>query len=236
MDQLRIALEQLKIETSPEMLNTFQAYMEGILAWNEKINLTAITDREEFIRKHYIDSLLCYGFDELQAAAKIIDVGTGAGFPGVPLAIVFPEKQFVLMDSLKKRLNVIDELCKELGINNIVTLHGRAEDLARDKKHRERYDLCVARAVANVAVLAEYTLPFIKVGGSFLAYKGSDFKRELDEGEKAISLLGGKLEGERAVAIENLGLDHKIIIISKIKNTPMQYPRKAGTPSKEPLK
>jgi len=236
MDQLKIALEQLKIVTSPEMLKTFQAYMEGILAWNEKINLTAITDREEFIRKHYIDSLLCYEFDELQGAGKIIDVGTGAGFPGVPLAIVFPEKQFVLMDSLKKRLNVIDELCKELGINNIVTLHGRAEDLARERKHRERYDLCVARAVANIAVLAEYTLPFIKVGGSLLAYKGSDFKRELEEGQKAISLMGGILEGERAVTIENLGLDHKIIIISKIKNTPMQYPRKAGTPSKEPLK
>ena len=236
MDQLRIALEQLKIETTSEMLKTFQMYMEGILEWNEKINLTAITDKKEFIRKHYIDSLLCYEFDELQSAGKIIDVGTGAGFPGVPLAIVFPEKQFILMDSLKKRLNVIDELCKELGINNIVTLHGRAEDLARDRKHRERYDLCVVRAVANIAVLVEYTLPFIKVGGSLLAYKGSDFKRELDEGQKAISLLGGKLEGERAVAIENLELDHKIIIIRKIKNTPPQYPRKAGTPSKEPLK
>ncbi|MBK5261375.1 MAG: 16S rRNA (guanine(527)-N(7))-methyltransferase RsmG [Peptostreptococcaceae bacterium] len=236
MNQLKMALEQLKIETSTKMLKTFQAYMEGILEWNEKINLTAITDKGEFIRKHYIDSLLCYEFNELQRADKIIDVGTGAGFPGIPLAIVFPEKQFVLMDSLKKRLNVIDELCKELGINNIVTLHGRAEDLARDRKHRERYDLCVARAVANIAVLAEYTMPFIKVGGSLLAYKGSDFKRELDEGQKSISLMGGKLAGERAVAIENLGLDHKIIIINKIKNTPMEYPRKAGTPSKEPLK
>lgn len=236
MNQLKIALEQLKIKTSVEMLHTFQLYMEGILEWNEKINLTAITDKEEFIRKHYIDSLLCYEFDELQRAAKIIDVGTGAGFPGVPLAIVFPEKQFVLMDSLKKRLNVVDELCKELGINNVTTLHGRAEDLARDRNHREKYDLCVARAVANTAVLAEYTLPFIKVGGSLLAYKGSDFKKELDEGQKSISLMGGKLAGERSVTIENLGLDHKIIIISKIKNTPMQYPRKAGTPSKEPLK
>jgi len=236
MNQLKIALEQLKIKTSVEMLHIFQLYMEGILEWNEKINLTAITDKDEFIRKHYIDSLLCYEFDELQRATKIIDVGTGAGFPGVPLAIVFPEKQFVLMDSLKKRLNVVDELCKELGINNVTTLHGRAEDLARDRNHREKYDLCVARAVANTAVLAEYTLPFIKVGGSLLAYKGSDFKKELDEGQKSISLMGGKLAGERSVTIENLGLDHKIIIISKIKNTPMQYPRKAGTPSKEPLK
>jgi len=236
MNQLAIALEQLKIETSTEMLKTFEMYMKGILEWNEKINLTAITDKDEFIRKHYIDSLLCYEFDELQSAGKIIDVGTGAGFPGVPLAIVFPEKKFVLMDSLKKRLNVIDKLCKELGIKNIITLHGRAEDLARDRKHREKYDLCVARAVANITVLAEYTLPFIKVGGSLLAYKGSDFKKELDEGQKAITLMGGELAGERSVAIENLGLDHKIIIINKIKNTPMQYPRKAGTPSKEPLK
>lgn len=236
MDQLRMALEQLKIVTSTEMLKTFQTYMEGILEWNEKINLTAITDKDEFVRKHYIDSLLCCEFDEMQRADKIIDVGTGAGFPGVPLAIVFPEKQFVLMDSLKKRLNVIDELCKELGINNIKTLHGRAEDLSRDRKHREGYDLCVARAVANISVLAEYTLPFIKVGGNLLAYKGSDFKRELDEGQKAINLMGGKLAGERAVAIENLGLNHRIIIINKIKKTPAQYPRKAGTPSKEPLK
>ena len=236
MNQLKMALEQLKIETSSEMLNTFQLYMEGILEWNDKINLTAITDKDEFVRKHYIDSLLCYEFNEVQSADKIIDVGTGAGFPGVPLAIVFPEKQFVLMDSLKKRLNVVDELCKKLGINNVTILHGRAEDLARDKKHREKYDLCVARAVANTAVLAEYALPFIKVGGSLLAYKGSDFKKELDEGQKAINLMGGKLAGERSVAIENLGLNHKIIIINKIKNTPMQYPRKAGTPSKEPLK
>lgn len=236
MNQLKTGLEQLKIETSSEMLTTFQLYMEGILEWNEKINLTAITDKEEFVRKHYIDSLLCYEFDELQKASKIIDVGTGAGFPGVPLAIVFPEKRFVLMDSLKKRLNVIDELCAELGINNITTLHGRAEDLARDKKHRERYDLCVARAVANIPVLAEYTLPFIKVGGSLLAYKGSDFKRELDEGQKAITLMGGIVTDERSVTIENLGLDHRIIVIKKINNTPMQYPRKAGTPSKEPLK
>jgi 16S rRNA (guanine527-N7)-methyltransferase len=236
MDQLRLALEQLKIETSPEMIKTFQVYMEGILAWNEKINLTAIIDREEFIRKHYIDSLLCYEFEELQKASKIIDVGTGAGFPGVPLAIVFPDKQFVLMDSLKKKLNVIDELCNELGIKNIVTLHGRAEDLARDSKHREKYDICVARAVANVAVLAEYALPFIKVGGSLLAYKGSDYRKELDDGRNSINLMGGKLIAERAVVIENLGLDHKILVISKIKNTSMKYPRKAGTPSKEPLK
>ncbi len=236
MNQLKMALEQLKIKTSEEMLHTFQLYMEGILEWNEKINLTAITDKEEFIRKHYIDSLLCYEFDELKRACKIIDVGTGAGFPGVPLAIVFPEKQFVLMDSLKKRLKVVDELCSDLGINNVTTLHGRAEDLARDKKHREKYDLCVVRAVANTAVLMEYTLPFIKVGGSLLAYKGSDFEKELDEGQKAIRLLGGKLVDERSVTIDNLGLNHKIIIINKIKNTPMQYPRKAGTPSKEPLK
>lgn len=235
MEKLKMALEQLKIATSPEMLKTFQLYMEGILEWNEKINLTAITEHDEFIRKHYIDSLLCYGFEELQKADKIIDVGTGAGFPGIPLAIVFPEKQFVLIDSLKKRLNVIDELCNQLGINNVSTVHGRAEDIARDKKHREVYGVCVARAVANIAVLAEYTLPFIRVGGSLLAYKGSDFKKELEEGKKSIKLMGGILTGERSVEIENLGLDHKILIINKIKNTPKEYPRKAGIPVKEPV-
>lgn len=236
MKQLADAFEQLQIEYTQEMLKTFEKYMDGILEWNSKINLTAITDREEFIDKHYIDSLLCYGFEELERADKIIDIGTGAGFPGIPLAIAFPDKQFTLMDSLKKRLNVIDDLCKQLGISNVATLHGRAEDLAKEKKHREQYDLCVARAVANLPVLCEYTLPFIKVGGHLLAYKGAEIEEELRSAHKAITTLGGEISGERQVKIQNLNLDHKILVIKKIKATPAIYPRRAGTPSKEPLK
>lgn len=236
MDQLKNAFEQLHIEYSQKMLDTFQQYMLGVLEWNEKINLTAIKDKEGFIKKHYIDSLLCYGFKEVNEAESIIDVGTGAGFPGVPLAIVFPEKQFILVDSLKKRLTIIDELCSKLGIGNVQTVHGRAEDLGHDKRHRQKYDLCVVRAVASIAVLAEYTLPFIKVGGNLLAYKSAQVDQELEEGRKAIRILGGEFLTEKAVKIDDLEMDHKILVISKIKNTPAQYPRKAGTPSKEPLK
>jgi len=236
MKRLADALSQLNIKYSDAMLSTFEKYMEGILDWNTKINLTSITLRDEFIDKHYIDSLLCYGFQELNEANTIIDIGTGAGFPGIPLAIVCPNKEFVLMDSLKKRLKVIDELCTNLGIRNVKTLHGRAEDLARDQMHRERYDLCVARAVANLPVLCEYTLPFIRVGGCVLAYKGSEIQDELKAAQKAIHLLGGALTAERQVKLQNLNLDHRILVINKIKTTPSLYPRRAGTPSKEPLK
>lgn len=236
MDELLKGLKTLGIDCSQDMINKFEGYMEGVLEWNEKINLTAITDKDEFVKKHYLDSLLCYGLPNLMNATKVIDVGTGAGFPGIPLAIVFPKKEFVLMDSLKKRLNVIDELCTELGIKNVVTLHGRAEDLARDKKHREVYDLCVSRAVANLSVLAEYTLPFIKKGGTLLAYKGPEVSKEIDESMKAIRILGGTLTEKVDVNIEGLGLNHKIVVIKKTGDTPAKYPRKAGTPTKEPLK
>ncbi len=213
----------------------FEKYMEGILSYNEHINLTAITDREEFIVKHYLDSLLCTDFPEYEQAEKIIDVGTGAGFPGVPLAIRSPEKSFVLMDSLKKRLKIVDELCGEAGITNVTTLHGRAEDLSHGKAHREKYDLSVSRAVARLSVLAEYCLPFIKVGGYLLAYKGPEAEKELKEAEKAIALLGGKGVAIRKGKLEEYGIDHNIIVIEKISPTPAKYPRKAGTPAKEPL-
>lgn len=236
MELLTRGLQQLNIKADPKTIETFRLYMEGILEWNDKINLTAITDKNDFIQKHYIDSLLCVGFPEFKSASKVIDVGTGAGFPGIPLAILFPEKEFTLLDSLKKRLNVIDSLCEKLEIRNVRTLHGRAEDAARDRNHREAYDLTVSRAVANLAVLSEYTLPFIKVGGYLLAYKGSEIAEELLEAEKAIHILGGTMKEERSVEMAGLDLKHKIIVIKKTKNTPFKYPRKAGTPTKEPLK
>ncbi len=236
METLQRAFNELNISYNNKVLDKFQKYMELILEWNEKVNLTAITDKEEFIRKHYIDSLLCYNFPEMKKAEKVIDVGTGGGFPGIPLALVFPEKQFVLMDSLQKRLNIIDDLASKLNILNVVTLHGRAEDMGRNKEHREKYDICVSRAVANLATLSEYCLPFITRGGNFLAYKGTKADEEIKEAHKAIFLLGGSIAREERVTLPGYGLDHNIIVMNKVQNTSAKYPRKAGTPSKEPLK
>jgi len=212
-----------------------EKYMEGILAWNEKVNLTNITDPAEFRIKHNADSLMCVDFPEFLDAETVIDVGTGGGFPGIPLAVYAPEKQFTLLDSLNKRLKIIDELAEELGIKNITLVHGRAEDAARAKEHREKYDLCVSRAVSNLATLSEYCLPFIKVGGYLLAYKGPGAEEEVKEAAKALKTLGGSLVDIRETSMEEYGLDHRILVIKKVRNTPKAYPRKAGTPLKEPL-
>ena len=236
MQKLISALEKLNISYTETMISQFRQYMEETLIWNEKINLTAITEREDFIIKHFIDSVLAADAQEVKEAENIIDVGTGAGFPGVPLAILFPQKQFVLMDSVNKRLKVIDDICAKTKIRNVTTVHSRAEELAQSKQHREKYDLCVSRAVANMATLSEYCLPFIRLGGYFLAYKGPDYEEELTKARTAIQVLGGRVESVRERALSDLGLHHKIIYIRKERQTPAKYPRKAGIPSKEPLK
>ena len=236
MMQIKDAFDAVSVSCTIDMAQQLERYMEGVLSWNEKVNLTAITDRDEFIIKHFLDSVLCCGFPEYESAKKIIDVGTGAGFPGIPLAVGSPEKQFILMDSLKKRLNVIDELTDSIGIQNVSTVHARAEELARNKEHREQYDLCVSRAVANLATLSEYCLPFIRQGGYLLAYKGPDADDEIAQAKKAVFLLGGQLERVESAPLNQYGLDHRILFIKKVRNTPAKYPRKAGTPSKDPLK
>lgn len=236
MEKLKAALGQLNISYDDEIIKKYRLYMEGILDWNEKVNLTSITCRDEFIIKHYIDSVMCVPCKEFQNAERIIDVGTGGGFPGIPLALAAPDKEFVLMDSLNKRIKIINELCSEIGIDNVTAVHARAEELARNKNHREGYDLCVSRAVANLSTLSEYCLPFIKKGGYFLSYKGPDSEQEVKDAKKAISILGGKIERKEKASLESFDLEHKIIFIKKIKDTPAKFPRKAGTPSKEPLK
>jgi 16S rRNA (guanine527-N7)-methyltransferase len=205
--------------------------MEGVLEWNEKVNLTAITEKDEFIEKHFIDSLLCAETLAFSASSSICDVGTGGGFPGIPLAICYPEKQFTLMDSLGKRLKIVRHLCDEIGINNVQVVHGRAEELARNKDYREQFDLCVSRAVANMRVLSEYCLPFVKPGGCFIAYKGPDCREEIEEARRAIEILGGDKPDIRHLA----HLDHSLVVIQKKAATPDSYPRKAGTPAKKPL-
>lgn len=236
MEALKKALELMGGPSDDITVNKYQQYMEGVLDWNEKVNLTNITDPEEFVIKHFIDSIICIDYPEFEEAGRIIDVGTGGGFPGVPLAIAAPHKEFILMDSLNKRLKIIDELCVQIGIGNVTTVHARAEELAKNKAHREQYDLCVSRAVANMATLAEYCLPFIKVGGCLMAYKGPDAEREVEEARKALYLLGGQVEEIREGNLKEFGIDHKVVIIKKVKNTPSKFPRKAGTPAKEPLK
>ena len=234
MNKLRNALDKLQIPYDDKIIEKFEGYMDGVLSWNEKVNLTAITDRDEFISKHYVDSIVCSSLEEYKAGKTVIDIGTGAGFPGVPLAIISPDKQFTLADSLNKRIKIIDELTDKVGVYNVETVHGRAEEMARNKKYRERFDLCVSRAVANLATLSEYCLPFVKVGGYMLAYKGPVAEAELEEANKAISLLGGEVVRIEPAELE--GYKHNIVVIKKIKKTMAKYPRKAGTPSKEPIK
>lgn len=235
MKQLIAAFEGLGISYDEIVLEQFRLYMERILKWNESINITSIKEEEEFIQKHYIDSLLCAPSKEFHRAKRIIDVGTGGGFPGVPLALIAPDKEFVLMDSLNKRIKIIQELCEELGIKNVTAVHDRAEDLAQKKGHREAYDLCLSRAVANLSTLSEYCLPFLKRGGYFLSYKSLDTGKEIKQAKKAIHILGGNIDREEIADLNGFDLQHKIIFIKKIKRTPAKFPRKAGTPSKDPL-
>jgi len=234
--QLIDYLENNKIPYNEETIKKFEGYRSRILELNEHINLTAIKDPDEFTLKHFVDSVTCYNIPEYQDGDKILDLGTGAGFPGVPLAILSPEKEFVLVDSLNKRLKIIMKLCDELGIENVTTVHGRAEDLARQEVHREKYDVCISRAVANLNVLSEYCLPFVKNGGYMAAYKGADAEKEVEDAKKAMKILGAVDYRLHDASIGESGRNHQILLVKKGNKTPSKYPRKAGTPVKEPLK
>ena len=227
-------LNSIGVQASAEQIELMTRYMEMILDRNQHINLTAIKDPDEFLLRHYVDSAAVMNIPEYQEASSVLDLGTGAGFPGVPLAILSPDKEFVLLDSLRKRLNVIEEFCGELGIHNVKVLHARAEDAGRDKKIREKMDLCVSRAVADLSVLSEYCLPVVRKGGAFIAYKGSDVESEAREAQKAVRVLGGKLDRIKKVSVQ--GMEHSLLVIHKNSKTPAQYPRKAGTPAKSPIK
>ena len=231
MEQLRDLIKAVNDKDAERKEDQLLQYMELVLERNQHVNLTAITDRDEFIRKHYIDSLAAAALPEFQAAETVIDLGTGGGFPGVPLAIVFPEKQFTLVDSLNKRIRIIQEFCETLGIRNVTAIHGRAEDLGQQEDLRESFEACVSRAVADMRVLAEYCLPFVKVGGAFIAYKSSDCGEELQGAKRAIGLLGGGACRLDSAESE----EHLLVAIPKYKPTPKQYPRRAGTPGKKPL-
>lgn len=223
-------LEKYNIECSREKEEKLRAYMDELLYVNESINMTAIKEPSEFILRHYVDSLTLLGLKEYKSAETVLDLGTGGGFPGIPLAIFSPEKKFILMDSLNKRLKVIEQIAEKIGIANVDLVHGRAEDLGQRKEYRETQNLCVSRAVADLSVLCEYCLPFVSLGGNFISYKGPTPEEELKKAEKAIKTLGGRID-----RIEKTVLGQTLIVINKEKETPSKYPRKAGDPRRNPL-
>ena len=229
-------LAEFGITLSEEQIRQFDQYYQLLVEWNEKMNLTAITDFEEVWKKHFLDSLTMIFVHEISEPVRMIDVGTGAGFPGIPLKIVFPQIELTLLDSLNKRITFLKEVVNTLGLTGVTALHGRSEELARDPAHRESYDICVSRAVANLSTLSEYCLPFVKKGGVFISYKGSGYKEELASGRKAIGLLGGSIEQIMEFTIPHTDLGRTLILTKKAFATPKKFPRKAGTPAKEPLK
>lgn len=235
MERLIKELEDLGVSGTEDKAKTLIEYREKILKANENINLTAITDRDEFIAKHIIDSLGCANLPEFEQAKAVIDVGTGGGFPGVPLAVAFPDKEFTLIDSLNKRLKVVETACRQLGINNVEVIHGRAEDLAREEDYRDYYDLCVSRAVAPMNVLCELCLPFVRKGGSFIAFKGPECVEEVKTAAKAMEKLDAKLVSI-IPQLKSQGMEgHSLVLLEKTGTTDPLYPRRAGKPAKSPL-
>ena len=226
---------ELGIELSQKQKNQFIQFYEFLVEKNKVMNLTGITEFEEVLTKHFLDSLACVKAIDMTKVKTIMDIGTGAGFPGVPLKIAFPHLEACLLDSLKKRVNFLEESFELLGLEGIKAIHGRAEEYAKNKEYREKYDLCVSRAVSNLATLSEYCLPYVKVGGHFISYKSGTVKEELQQAEKAVKILGGKIRDIQYFDLPGSEISRSLVIIEKVKNTPGKYPRKAGTPLREPL-
>lgn len=233
---MKEAATEAGIELTEKQYEQFIKYMRLVQEWNEKINLTAIVEDDEFIKKHFIDCIKAFKSDAIKNAETIIDVGTGAGFPGVPIAILHNKAKVTLLDSLNKRINFLNLVKKELGLDNVITIHSRAEDGARMPGLRENFDVATSRAVANMAVLSEFCMPFVKKNGYFVALKGPSIDEELRNGTNAIKILGGQLKNIIEISVEGTDLRHNIVEIFKATNCPKIYPRKAGTVNKKPLK
>lgn len=224
----------LGVRFSVEQIEQFYKYMNLLIEWNEKMNLTAITEPKEIILKHFIDSITILKY--IDDNSKLVDVGTGAGFPGVPLSIMNPTLKITLVDSLNKRLIFLQEVVKELNLKNIEIVHARAEEFGQNKNYREKFDIATSRAVSNLATLSEYLVPLVKIGGKIISMKASNAKEEINDAQKAIEVLGGKIEKIEEFDLPESDIGRTIIIIDKNKCTPAIYPRKAGTPAKEPIK
>lgn len=232
---LKDACGKTGVILNDEQAEKFLIYYDYLIEKNKVMNLTGITQFEEVVQKHFVDSLSLVNVLDLKQYHSLIDVGTGAGFPGVPLKIAFPHLNIVLMDSLNKRIQFLKEVIDILKCDNIKAVHARAEDGARQKEYREQFELCVSRAVANLSSLSEYCLPFVKLGGAFISYKSINIDTEIDDAKGAVYLLGGKLREKKEFYLPDSDIGRSFVIIDKVNGTPSRYPRKAGLPSKEPL-
>ena len=235
MTVLEKGCENLGISLDEKQKEQFIQFYEYLVEKNKVMNLTGITEFQEVLVKHFLDSLACVKAVDLTKVKKVMDIGTGAGFPGVPLKIAFPHLEECLLDSLKKRVNFLEETFDLLGFDKITAIHGRAEEFAKNKAYREQYDLCVSRAVSNLSTLSEYCLPYVKKGGMFISYKSGKVQEEAEGAERAIELLGGKIKDICYFMLPDSEIERSLVVIEKVKNTPGKYPRKAGTPLKEPL-
>ena len=229
-------LLEFNVKLSEEQIRQFLIYYELLVEWNGFMNLTAITEYDEVMKKHFVDSLSLIKAFDVTKEATVIDVGTGAGFPGLALKIAYPNLKVTLLDSLNKRINFLNEVISQLGLTGIETIHGRAEDFAKPGKLREKFDLCVSRAVANLSTLSEYCLPYVKIGGEFISYKSEKMEEEMSAAKNAIQLLGGKLHKCEEFNLPESDIYRNLVVIKKVKPTAKKFPRKAGLPSKEPLK
>lgn len=227
--------EKMNLTLSTEQQKQFVRYYELLIEWNTFMNLTGITEFQEVLQKHFEDSLAVVKGTDLSAVKSVMDVGTGAGFPGLPLKIAFPHLKIVLLDSLGKRVKFLNHVIEELQLEDITAIHGRAEDFARKEEYREQFDLVVSRAVANLSSLSEYCIPYTKINGAFISYKSGKIEEELDQAKKSIFLLGGRLENTLKFQLEGSDIERSLVIIRKERKTAKKYPRKAGMPAKEPL-
>ncbi len=228
-------LETLGISLSEGQLGQFLRYYELLAEWNGRMNLTAITEYQEVLKKHFVDSLSLTRVCSPARIGSLIDVGTGAGFPGLALKIAFPGLQVTLLDSLNKRIRFLEAVIEELKLKDVKAVHGRAEDYAATGSWREGFDLCVSRAVANLSTLSEYCIPFVKIGGYFIAYKSEKADSEVSEARKAINLLGGRIKERAEFTLPDSDIRRSLVVVEKARRTPEKYPRKAGLPSKEPI-
>lgn len=235
MKELQKKAEQLQIVLTEQQCQQFQTYYEMLIEKNKVMNLTAITEYQEVIDKHFLDSILLGTVRDLSGDLSVIDVGTGAGFPGIPLKIAYPNLKVTLLDSLNKRVKFLNEVIAELGLTDIEAIHARAEEGARKPEYREAFDLCVSRAVANLSTLSEYCLPFVKKGGCFVSYKSSQIEEELQQAKKAVKILGGRIQKVEEQQLPDTDIMRQFVMIQKVASTPKAYPRKAGTASKTPL-